>query len=67
MPSFFLKDENGEIIEDCISAELGGNDAYARAMLACRGKGTIYLTPTWASNWKRLEKEAELRILIAGT
>jgi len=56
-PLFFLKDKNGEIIEDCISAALGGNDAYARAMLACRGKGTIYLTPMWASSWKRLEKE----------
>jgi hypothetical protein len=56
-PLFFLKDKNGEIIEDCISAALGGNDSYARAMLACRGKGTIYLTPMWASSWKKLEKE----------
>lgn len=60
-PLFFLKDEKGEIVEDCISAALGGNEAYARAMLACRGKGTIYLTPMWASSWKRLEKEAGSR------
>jgi hypothetical protein len=26
-------------------------------MLACRVKGTIYLTPMWASSWKKLEKE----------
>lgn len=57
-PLFFLKDKDGEVVEDCISAALGGNDAYARAMLACRGKGTIYLTPMWASSWKRLEDEA---------
>ncbi|MHC1753853.1 MAG: DUF1638 domain-containing protein [Methanosarcina sp.] len=56
-PLFFLKDKNGEIIEDCIGAALGGNDSYARAMLACRVKGTIYLTPMWASSWKKLEKE----------
>ncbi len=60
-PLFFMKDKDGEIIEDCISAALGGNNAYARAMLACRGKGTIYLTPMWASSWKKLEKEAGSR------
>lgn len=57
-PLFFLKDRSGEIVEDCISASLGGNDAYSRAMLACSGKGTIYLTPMWASSWKKLEKES---------
>lgn len=54
-PLFFLRSGDGEIIEDCISAALGGNDAYARAMLTFRGKGTIYLTPMWASSWKKLE------------
>jgi len=56
-PLFFLKDKNGETIEDCISLALGGNEAYARAMTEFRGMGTIYLTPMWASSWKRLEKE----------
>jgi hypothetical protein len=58
-PLSFLKDKNGEMIEDCISLALGGNDAYASCMLEFRGKGTIYLTPMWASSWKRLENEAE--------
>jgi len=57
-PLFFLKDRDGETVEDCISAALGGNDAYARAMLEYRGKGTIYLTPMWASSWNSLEKES---------
>ncbi|MDM7918520.1 MAG: DUF1638 domain-containing protein [Methanosarcina sp.] len=57
-PLFFLKDRDGETVEDCISAALGGNDAYARVMLEYRGKGTIYLTPMWASSWKSLEKES---------
>lgn len=56
-PLFFLKDRNGETIEDCISLALGGNEAYARAMTEFQGMGTIYLTPMWASSWKRLEKE----------
>jgi hypothetical protein len=54
---FFLKDRNGEIIEDCISLALGGNEAYAEVMTEFQGKGTIYLTPMWASNWKKLESE----------
>jgi hypothetical protein len=53
----FLKDKEGEMIEDCISLALGGNEAYARCMLDFRGIGTIYLTPMWASSWKRLGNE----------
>lgn len=60
-PLFFLKDKNGEIIEDCISLALGGNEAYARAMTKFQGMGTIYLTPMWASSWKKLENEKEKR------
>lgn len=60
-PLFFLKDKNGEIIEDCISLALGGNEAYARAMTKFQGMGTIYLTPMWASSWKKLENEKENR------
>jgi Protein of unknown function (DUF1638). len=54
---FFLKDRNGEIVEDCISLALGGNEAYARAMTEFQGMGTIYLTPMWASSWKKLGNE----------
>jgi hypothetical protein len=54
----FLKDKNGEIVEDCISLALGGNEAYARTMTEFRGMGTIYLTPMWASSWKGLKNEA---------
>ena len=54
---YFLKDSNGENVEDCISAALGGNDAYAETMLSNRGVGTIYLTPMWASSWDEMEKE----------
>jgi hypothetical protein len=60
-PLFFLKDRNGDTIEDCISLALGGNEAYARAMTEFRGMGTIYLTPMWASSWKRVENETGSR------
>jgi hypothetical protein len=60
-PLSFLKDENGEMIEDCISLALGGNEAYTRCMLEFRGMGTIYLTPMWASSWKQLENKTESR------
>jgi len=60
-PLSFLKDKDGEMIEDCISLALGGNESYARTMIEFRGMGTIYLTPMWASSWKKLENEAEGR------
>lgn len=59
-PLSFLKDKNGEIIEDCISLALGGNEAYARSMLEHNGMGTFYLTPMWAANWKQVAKETRI-------
>ena len=53
---YFLKDEKSEIVEDCISAALGGNDVYARALVNGKGAGTFYLTPMWASNGIRSKK-----------
>ncbi len=58
-PLYFLKDCSGETVEDCISVAFGGNDAYAEAMLSCRGTGAIYLTPMWASSWNQMEKEGK--------
>ena len=56
-PLFFLKDRNGEIVEDCISLALGGNEAYVRAMIEFQGMGTIYMTPMWVSSWNKRENE----------
>ncbi|KAB2945246.1 MAG: DUF1638 domain-containing protein (plasmid) [Candidatus Methanoperedens sp.] len=52
---YFLKDEKGEIVEDCISLALGGNDVYARSLV--NGEGTFCLTPMWASNWEEKSKD----------
>lgn len=54
---YFLKDNNGEIVEDCISVALGGNDAYTRAVVNSEGTGTFYLTPMWASGRMEIPKE----------
>ena len=54
---YFLKDEKGETVEDCISAALGGNDVYARVLVNSEGAGTFYLTPMWASNWEENQKD----------
>ncbi|NJD76615.1 MAG: DUF1638 domain-containing protein [Candidatus Methanoperedens sp.] len=54
---FFLKDDSGKIVEDCISVALGGNDAYARAMVSSEDEGTFYLTPMWASGRMEIPKE----------
>ena len=57
-PLYFLRDKKGEIVDDCISTALGGNDAYAEAMLSGNGTGVFYLTPMWASSWKDMKKES---------
>lgn len=55
---YFLKDQKGEIVDDCISVALGGNEAYAKVMQSGNGTGMIYLTPMWASSWKEMRMES---------
>ena len=55
---YFLKDENGDIVDDCISVALGGNDIYAEVMQSGNGTGMFYLTPMWASSWEKMKKES---------
>lgn len=55
---YFLKDKKGEIVDDCISVALGGNDNYAEVMQSGNGIGMIYLTPMWASSWKQMKTES---------
>lgn len=55
---YFLKDEKGDIVDDCISVALGGNDTYAEVMQSGNGTGMIYLTPMWASSWKQMRTKS---------
>lgn len=57
-PLFFLKDKNGEMVEDCISVALGGNEAYTKSLAEFSGTGVFYLTPMWALSWKQMAKES---------
>jgi hypothetical protein len=55
-PLYFLADESGERIDDCIAAALGGNEVYART-LAEHQDVALFLTPMWAANWKAMDRE----------
>lgn len=55
-----LKEENGEIIDDCIGAVLGGRGQYLKALKSCKGVGTFFLTPMWATNWREMVRTAGL-------
>lgn len=55
-----LKEENGEIVDDCIGAVLGGRGQYLKALKSCNGVGTFFLTPMWAVNWREMIRTAGL-------
>ncbi|MDM7918349.1 MAG: DUF1638 domain-containing protein [Methanosarcina sp.] len=55
-----LKEENGEIVDDCIGAVLGGRKCYLEALKSCKGVGTFFLTPMWAVNWREMVRTAGL-------
>ncbi|WP_410510366.1 DUF1638 domain-containing protein [Methanosarcina hadiensis] len=55
-----LKEENGEIVDDCIGAVLGGRKQYLQALKSCKGVGTFFLTPMWAANWREMIRTAGL-------
>jgi hypothetical protein len=49
-PIYFLRDEGRNIVDDCISVALGGNEIYTKTMLSGNGNGAIYATPMWLSD-----------------
>ena len=55
-PLYFLNDEQGERIDDCIAAALGGNEIYSR-ILAEHQDVAVFMTPMWAANWKAMGQE----------
>lgn len=58
MSAFFVKDKDGEMVEDCISVALGGNKAYTKSLAEFSGIGVFYLTHMWALSWKQMAKES---------
>ncbi|WP_321417900.1 DUF1638 domain-containing protein [uncultured Methanomethylovorans sp.] len=57
-PVYILKEENGEIVDDCIGAVLGGRAAYLAKLKSFKGVGTFFMTPMWAANWKEMIRSA---------
>lgn len=57
-PLFFLTDDSGERVDDCIAAALGGNKQYAEALTSHQGVG-YFCTPIWASFLDYADREAK--------
>nr|WP_321498387.1 DUF1638 domain-containing protein [uncultured Methanolobus sp.] len=49
-PVYFLRDDEKNIVDDCVSVALGGNEIYTKTMLLGNGRGAIYATPMWLSS-----------------
>lgn len=55
-----LKDESGEIVDDCIGALLGGRDSYLETLKSFKGTGVYFLSPMGAANWRELLQSSKL-------
>ncbi len=53
-PVHILREEDGEIIDDCIGASLGGREPYLKALKEADGEGVYFLTPMGAAFWKEM-------------
>ncbi len=51
-PIHILTDEEGETVDDCIGAVVGGKKEYLD--LLRKYPGVMYLTPMWADNWREM-------------
>lgn len=49
-PIYFLRDNERNFADDCVSIALGGNEVYTKTMLLGNGRGAIYVTPMWLSS-----------------
>ncbi|MEA1984808.1 MAG: DUF1638 domain-containing protein [Euryarchaeota archaeon] len=60
-PVYILKDEYGNVVDDCICASLGGRQVYAGLLTGEeRGEGTYFLTPMQAAHWREMVVIAKL-------
>ncbi|OPY31941.1 MAG: hypothetical protein A4E32_01549 [Methanomassiliicoccales archaeon PtaU1.Bin124] len=51
VPVCSLTDHRGEMVDDCIGTAMGGTEEYLHLLRS--HPGSFYLTPMWASNWRR--------------
>ena len=59
-PVHILREEDGEVIDDCIGASLGGRKPYLKALKEAGGEGIYFLTPMGATFWKEMAVIARL-------
>ena len=72
-PLYFLADDKGQRIDDCIAMALGGNEEYERTLSEHKDVA-VFLTPMWASSWKDMRAEVasfgrgrDLRAMLKGS
>ncbi|MEZ5336192.1 MAG: DUF1638 domain-containing protein [Methanolobus sp.] len=53
-PVRILKENNGDVIDDCIGAVLGGRAEYLAKLKDFNGVGTFFMTPMWAAHWREM-------------
>jgi len=53
-PLALLRDSEGNIVDDCICAVLGGKKAFVEKIKSFRGERVFMLTPMWAANWEKM-------------
>ncbi len=53
-PFTLLRDPEGNIVDDCICATLGGKRAFMEIIKEFRGERVFMLTPMWAANWEKM-------------
>lgn len=59
-PVRILKEDNGNVIDDCIGAVLGSRAAYLEKLTSFHGVGTFFMTPMWAAHWREMVVSAGL-------
>ena len=58
-PLFFLADDDGATVEDCIALALGGNQAYGDVLINDKDI-VLFFTPMWAAHWQDLPDDYSL-------
>lgn len=58
-PLFFLADDEGTTVDDCIALALGGNQPY-RDVLTNDKDVVLFFTPMWAAHWQDLSDDYSL-------
>ena len=58
-PLFFLADDDGKTVDDCIALALGGNQPYGDVLTNDKDI-VLFFTPMWAAHWQDLPDDYSL-------